>query len=65
MRRLQEFLRQQADAYLEELRTATAAAHERLRAGTMISNQPEPRPEADPIFATREFTVPPGLERPE
>lgn len=63
----------QAQAYLEELRAAAAAAHERVMAG-VVRLQPqvrsdeavapaefedEPVPEADPIFATREFDVPP------
>ncbi len=63
----------QAKAYLEELEAAAAAAHERLRAGVLrlqpqaltddpVSEEPfedEPLPETDPIFATREFDVPP------
>lgn len=62
-----------AEAYLEELRAAAAAAHERLRAGVMRLHpqaqidepvpeaefEDEPLPEVDPIFATREFDVPP------
>jgi hypothetical protein len=61
----------QAQSYLEDLHAAAAAAHERLRAG-VLRLQPqaqfddaapafedEPLPEADPIFATREFDVPP------
>ena len=63
----------QAQAYLEELQAATAAAHERLKAGvTRLQPQAqfddfvpaggfedEPLPQVDPIFATREFDVPP------
>lgn len=63
----------QAEAYLEELRAAAAVAHERLKAGVMrlqpqaqfddVVPEPEfedePMPEVDPIFATREFDVPP------
>ena len=63
----------QAEAYLEELAAASAAAHERLRAGVMrlqpqaqmddfvpeAEFEDEPLPEVDPIFATREFDVPP------
>jgi hypothetical protein len=63
----------QAEAYLEELHAAAAAAHERLKAGvTRLQPQApvddvmpgpefedEPLPEVDPIFATREFDVPP------
>jgi hypothetical protein len=63
----------QAQSYLEDLHAAAAAAHERLRAGVLrLQPQaqfddavPEPAfedeqlPEADPIFATREFDVPP------
>jgi hypothetical protein len=63
----------QAQAYLEELQAAAAAAHERLKAGVMRLQpqaqfddsvpaghfEDEPLPEADPIFATREFDVPP------
>jgi hypothetical protein len=63
----------QAEAYLEELQAAAAAAHERLRNGVMrlqpqtqrddFAPEPEfedePLPEQDPIFATREFDVPP------
>jgi hypothetical protein len=62
----------QAQAYLEELRAAAAAAHERVMAGVRLQPQvhddepvpppgfvDEPLPEADPIFATREFDVPP------
>lgn len=62
----------QAETYLEELRAAAAAAHERLRAGILrlqpqaqfdepVPEEPfedEPLPETDPIFATREFDVP-------
>ena len=62
----------QAEAYLEELQAAAAAAHERLRAGVMrlhpqaqmdepVPEEPfedEPLPETDPIFATREFDMP-------
>lgn len=63
----------QATSYLEDLHAAAAAAHERLRAG-LLRLQPqaqfyeavpeppfedEPLPAADPIFATREFDVPP------
>lgn len=62
----------QAQAYLEELRAAAAAAHERLKAGVMLlqpqaqfddfvpqaSFEDEPLPEMDPIFATRSFNVP-------
>ena len=64
----------QAQAYLEELRAAAAAAHERLRAGLarlhpqapldeavpQVQFEDEPLPETDPIFATREFDVPPS-----
>jgi len=67
-------LNAQAEAYLEELRAATAAAHDRLRAGIMRlqpqTHVDEPMPEPvyqepsratdDPIFATREFDVPPS-----
>ena len=62
----------QAQAYLENLRAAAAAAHERLKAGVMRlqphahvdepvppPSEDEPLPEVDPIFATREFDVPP------
>lgn len=63
----------QASAYLEELQAAAAAAHERLKAGVMRLQpqaqfddfvpaggfEDEPLPEADPIFATREFDIPP------
>lgn len=62
----------QAEIYLEELRAATAAAHDRLRAG-LLRLQPQAQddepmlqgddrfpPELDPIFATREFDVPPA-----
>ena len=63
----------QAQAFLEELRAAAAAAHERLMAGVvrLLPQTPndesvpeaefvdEPLPETDPIFATREFDVPP------
>ena len=62
----------QAEAYLEELRAAAAAAHERVMAGVRLQPQmhvaepvpplefaDEPLPEVDPIFATREFDVPP------
>jgi hypothetical protein len=63
----------QAQKYLEDLRAAAAAAHERLKAGVMrlqpqahaddpVPEPPfedEPLPEVDPIFATREFDVPP------
>lgn len=63
----------QAQAFLEELRAAAAAAHDRLMAGVVRlhpqapSDEPvpeaefvdEPLPESDPIFATREFDVPP------
>jgi hypothetical protein len=63
----------QAQAYLEDLRAAAAAAHERLKAGVVLLQpqaqvseavpeppfEDEPLPEADPIFATREFDVPP------
>lgn len=68
-----EAINAQAEAYLEELRAATAAAHERLRAGLLRlqpqANDDEPMlegggegfpPELDPIFATREFDVPPA-----
>jgi hypothetical protein len=62
-----------AQTYLEELLAAAAAAHDRLRAGIMRLQpqaqfdeavpepqfEDEPLPEADPIFATREFDVPP------
>jgi hypothetical protein len=61
----------QAETYLDELRAATSAAHERLRSGVMRSHPQaaveEPPvnelddqfpPELDPIFATREFDVP-------
>lgn len=61
-----------AQAYLEELRAAAAAAHERVMAGVRLQPQvpvdepvpldefvDEPLPEVDPIFATREFDVPP------
>ena len=62
----------QAEAYLEELQAAAAAAHERLKAGvTRLQPQmpmddfvptadfeDEPVPEVDPIFATRELDVP-------
>ena len=65
----------QAQAYLAELQAACAAAHERLRAGVMrlqpqapvddvVPEPPfedEPLPETDPIFATREFDVPPEV----
>ncbi len=66
---IQEIVKQ-AEAYLEELRAAAAAVQERIRAG-MLRLQPqedEPMPdsqseaparELDPIFATREFEVPP------
>jgi hypothetical protein len=64
----------QAQAYLEELQAAAAAAHERLKAGVMRLQpqaqlddvvpadvfEDEPLPETDPIFATREFDVPPS-----
>jgi hypothetical protein len=62
----------QAEAYLQELRAAAAAAHERVMAGVRLQPQvhvdePVPQaefveeqlPETDPIFATREFDVPP------
>lgn len=62
----------QAQAYLQELRAAAAAAHERVMAGVRLQPQvqhdepvpqadfvEEPLPETDPIFATREFDVPP------
>lgn len=63
----------QAQAYLEELRAAVAAAHERLRSGfahlfpqeavgepvPQVQFAQEQLPHADPIFATREFDVPP------
>ncbi len=64
---------ERAEAYLEELRAATAAAHERLRMGVMRLHPQAPievdqapaqaldgefPPELDPIFATREFDVP-------
>jgi hypothetical protein len=61
----------QAEAYLEELRAAAAAAHERLASGVLrllpqahddpVPQEPfedEPLPEVDPIFATREFDMP-------
>ncbi len=62
-----------AEAYLEQLRAAVAAAHDRLKAGVMRLRpqarvddavpepeiEDEPLPERDPIFATREFDVPP------
>jgi hypothetical protein len=65
----------QAQAYLEELHAAAAAAHERLKAGVtrLLPQAPfddvvpepefedEPMPEVDPIFATREFDVPPEV----
>lgn len=64
----------QAEAYLEELQAAAAAAHERVMAGMrlqpqVLSDEPvppvafedEPLPEVDPIFATREFDVPPEV----
>lgn len=65
----------QAETYLEELRAAAAAAHERLRAGILrlqpqapvdepVPDEPfedEPLPETDPIFATREFDMPPEV----
>ncbi|HKU67581.1 MAG TPA: hypothetical protein VJP85_07395 [Candidatus Baltobacteraceae bacterium] len=63
----------QAQAYLEELHAAAAAAHERLKAGVMrlqpqmqvddapplVDFEDETLREADPIFSTREFDVPP------
>jgi hypothetical protein len=61
----------QADAYLEDVRAATAAAHDRVTEGirrlhpqafvdepvsaALVGGFPE---ELDPIFATREFDVP-------
>lgn len=65
----------QAEAYLEELRAAAAAAHERVMAGVVrlqpqvqsdepvppVEFEDEPMPETDPIFATREFDVPPEV----
>lgn len=65
----------QAEAYLEELRAAASAAHERLMAGVMrlqpqvhgdepvppAEFEDEPLPDTDPIFATREFDVPPEV----
>lgn len=62
----------QAEAYLEEVRAAAAAAHERLRAGLarlqpqaqaddfvpQVEFEDEPLPQTDPIFATRRFSVP-------
>jgi hypothetical protein len=62
-----------ATSYLEDLHAAAAAAHERLKAGVLrlqpqaqfddaVPEPPfedEPLPEADPIFATREFDIPP------
>ena len=65
-------INEQAEAHVEELRAAAQAAHERLNAGVARLRQqadatetPEPHdaesfpPETDPIFATREFDVPP------
>ena len=62
----------QARVYLEELRAAAAAAHDRIRAGVHLHAQartddalPEepagdrPVAHADPIFATREFDTTP------
>jgi hypothetical protein len=66
-----EAINAQAEAYLDELRAATAAAHERLRAGVTrllpqaldapVAHELDDQfpPELDPIFATREFDVPP------
>jgi hypothetical protein len=66
-----EAINAQAEVYLDELRAATAAAHERLRAGVMrllpqaddvpVTHELDDQfpPETDPIFATREFDVPP------
>ena len=66
----------QAEAYLEKLRAATAAVHERLRAGILRArpqahaDEPMPEPSSfeaprresdDPIFATREFDLPPEV----
>jgi hypothetical protein len=68
----QAALNAQAETYLQELRAATAEAQDRLRAGLLrlqpqaaaddfVEQQPDDRfpPELDPIFATREFDVPP------
>jgi hypothetical protein len=57
-----------AQTFLEELRAAAAAARERIFAGAARKDTPQtehvdapvPAPvDADPIFATREFDVPP------
>lgn len=65
----------QARAYLDELRAAVAAAHERVRSALLRLGAPaaasfaQPEPELpqepgvpfgdDPIFTTREFDLPP------
>lgn len=64
------------EVYLEEVRAATAAAHDRLRSGMLRlqpqTDLPEPsyddellpdpaRVAEDPIFATRSFDVPEEL----
>jgi hypothetical protein len=60
---------ERAQAYLEDIQAATAAVHERLRAGILrLRPQPEEREDepmpdpmaarSDPIFNTREFDLP-------